>query len=367
MGAHNTLAIERALQDIQDGLAVVFFDPDGAATDTVLSLFPEERDLILFDPSDYKYPVAWNPLAGVPVERRALVASQYVDAFRSAYKYTAIATPDFNLTLYTCIATLLDNPEGTLFGVKYLITSDTYRKEMLKTLEDDVVKDLWDDLEQIDKRTRDQQVKSTRSNLSLLIADPRIRNVIGQKDSAFTFQDVLDRKQVLLIRLPIRQLGKVKTAILGLMLMSQLAAAEGECATYVLSPHRFEGGSLDDLIEDERFNLTVSHTFLNELSEELQAALFGHMDERVYFRLGIEDSERIHKTIPPNNTKAKLHKLRDNEARTFIGAYQYEETVEPVSEGNLAWARKLRNQSRRQHGSKRVHVAQKLKEFLGGM
>lgn len=364
LGAQNTLAIERALEDISSGSPVVFFDPDGAATDTILSLFPQERrdDLVLFDPSDYRYPIAWNPLADVATEHRALVASQYVDAFRAAYKYTAVNTPDFNLTLYTCLATLLD-AEGTLLGAKYLLTSDTYRKDMVKKVEDRVVKDLWDDFELLDKRTRDQQIKSTRSNLSLLIADPRIRNVIGQTTSAFSFKD----NRVFLIRLPISKLGRVKVSILGQMLMGQLLMTEGSFKTYVVNPHRFDGGSLIDLAEDDGFNLTISNTFLAELSDELQSALFGHMDDRIYFRLGIEDSERVHRTIPPDNTKPKLHKLHDGKARSFFDGYEYEERSEGLPDGDLAWAEKLRNQSRKQYGSKRLQAEREIAKLLRGM
>jgi DNA helicase HerA-like ATPase len=65
------------LQDIASGAGCAIFDPHGDDTEQLLSLIPPERqkDVILYDPSDFDFPVGFNPLYNIPTQRRPFVAS----------------------------------------------------------------------------------------------------------------------------------------------------------------------------------------------------------------------------------------------------------------------------------------------------
>ncbi|MEP2085051.1 MULTISPECIES: hypothetical protein [Hyphomicrobiales] len=289
------------------------------------------------------------------------MASLLLDAFRAANKYTHLSTPDFNLTLYSSLAALLDYPSGTLLSVPYMLTSETYRKRVVVRIKDPVVKDIWDTFETINERDRNQIIKSTRTNMTLLMADPRIRNILGQPESAFSVKDT----PLLFVRLPTAKLGKVKVNLLGSLFLALFLAHETEAQVYVMDAHRFEGGALIDA--SETLNLTVSNTYLDQLSPELQSALFGNMEERIIFRVGIEDSERLQKTMPENQIEPDPHKLRAYQAIVFTEHSQSSTYFPPIKAGRHKDAVKVANLSRLTYATARKHVEERINRFIGGM
>jgi type IV secretory pathway VirB4 component len=64
------------LQDIAAGAGCAFFDPHGDDTEQLLSLVPARRlkDIVLYDPSDFDFPIGFNPLHNVSPQRRPFVA-----------------------------------------------------------------------------------------------------------------------------------------------------------------------------------------------------------------------------------------------------------------------------------------------------
>lgn len=63
--------------DIMKGRGVGVVDPHGDLAEAILACIPKHRtnDVIIFDPSDYKYPIAFNMLEQVSPELRPIVAS----------------------------------------------------------------------------------------------------------------------------------------------------------------------------------------------------------------------------------------------------------------------------------------------------
>jgi hypothetical protein len=63
--------------DIIAGRGVGLIDPHGDLADTILENIPKSRtnDVILFDPSDYKHPIAFNMFDNVSREFKPIVAS----------------------------------------------------------------------------------------------------------------------------------------------------------------------------------------------------------------------------------------------------------------------------------------------------
>jgi hypothetical protein len=76
----STLLLDLISQDIASGRGVGVLDPHGDLVDEIMGRIPEERleDVILFDPSDTGYPVAWNILEAHSELERTLLASDLV-------------------------------------------------------------------------------------------------------------------------------------------------------------------------------------------------------------------------------------------------------------------------------------------------
>ncbi len=123
-GVGKTTALVRwALDDIYNGEGLAFFDPHGDAIEEILSrTLPARRsDVILYDPSDFNYPIAFNVLYNVAEQRNPFVASAVVDCFKSIWKDSW--GPQLEMFIYAGARALLDVPDGTLMGLKFLMTS----------------------------------------------------------------------------------------------------------------------------------------------------------------------------------------------------------------------------------------------------
>jgi len=174
--------------------------------------------------SDQAFPLGFNMLHNVPMDKRALIASSLVDAFKASWGYT-IATPDLDQFLYMGLSALLDMPDATLLGLKFILTpTSPYRNKVLSYIKDPIVKDFWaTDFEQhFSDKDKKEKTQSTLNKIRALVSDPTIRNVIGQKKSSFNLSDIIKDKQILLVSLPQGKLGIEKSRLIGSLLLAHL-------------------------------------------------------------------------------------------------------------------------------------------------
>ncbi len=373
-----TLLVNTALDDIGRGEGICFLDPHGDAIDDILARIPKRRakDVILFDPSDYEWPVAWNPLSTIPQESRAFVASSILTSAKAIWEYT-IPTPVLDEVLYASTAALLDTPGGTLLGMKFLLTSPKYRKHVRSYIKDPIVKDFWGDFENLPEKDKREMTRSTLNKIRYLLADPHVRNTIGQKKSAFVLEKVMSDSKMLLVRLPQGRLGLEKTRMLGALLLSQVHTTAlrrtGRTPFHVFIDecHDFATPTLYEMLSGIRkfgVSLTLANQYLDQLPRKLLSAILGNVGTRIIFRVGIEDSERLHRTIPHDNTEPMLHELAQYEARIFTGSSMSRNVYPPLPGGfNAESARKIANKSRISYASPRADVEAKIDKMLGRM
>ena len=299
--------IRWAADDIRQGCGVAFFDPIGDATKTLLNVIPKARweDIIWFDPSEF--PISINPFYTVPPARRSFVASSLVDTFKSVWGYSGVATPTLDMFLYNGARALLDMQDGTLFGLKYLLTNPFYRKRVTGNIKDRVIRDFWniDFGEHMPEREQREKSLSTLNKISALNSDPAIRHLIGQPKSKLNFQEILKSGKILLISLPQGHLGAEKAALIGSILLSQLnlTISSNACSVnmkkfhiYVDGCHTFASTPLLDMLANLRqsdVSLTLSNQYLDQLDLKLKSALIGTVGTIVSFQLGALDAETL--------------------------------------------------------------------------
>jgi hypothetical protein len=83
----STLLENMLYSDIMSGRGVGLIDPHGDLADTILANIPKSRtnDIVLFDPSDTEYPIAFNMLDNPRPELRPIVASGLVSIFKKMF------------------------------------------------------------------------------------------------------------------------------------------------------------------------------------------------------------------------------------------------------------------------------------------
>lgn len=333
----STLIKKLILENVHDGHGVFYVDPHGSDIDELLPYIPYRRrtDVILFDPSDEDYPIAWNPLEiDGPV---ALITSAFERAIKDAAGYSRASTPVMSLYIRNSLYALIAAGEP-LTGLPFLLTSSRYRERVLKQVTDPLVKRFWSDFEGLSDREKRQEVASTYNKAYALILDCRIRNVLGQARSRFSMKDLLAGR-IVLARLPQGRLGFEQVRVLGLLLLSQLhlqALAKPAAVpthVYLDEAHTFDGGTLTEMLSGIRkqgVSITLAHQNLAQLSRELKAAILGNCAQKYIFRVSMADAQELNERLGPDNVRTELFKLPSYTARCFAGLSTTEVTVEPL-------------------------------------
>lgn len=295
------------LQDLRAGNGICLIDPHGDLADQILALVPPRRrkDVVLFDPTDYDFPIGFNIFHKVPAHRRPFVASSVVDIFRAIWGSSW--GPQLEMFLYAGSAALLDFPGATLVGLKFLITSKKYRKRVLAHVRDPAVKDFWctDFEKHMPEKEQRERTLSTLNKIGQLIADPTVRNIIGQPRNKLSFTDIMDNKKIFIANLRQGDLGIQKSSLIGSLLISALHLSALQRKNnrtpfyvYVDEVHHFSGfNEMLSGIRKFRISLTLAHQYVSQLSLELRDAMLGTVGTIVAFQVGGDDADRLAKTF----------------------------------------------------------------------
>lgn len=362
----STLIASEIIKDLQDGNGVLVVDPTGDLTAAV-SLRCPKREVLYIDPT--LFPVGFNPLSNV--KNKPLAASLLTDVIKDVWDFKDTPTPVLTAVTRCAIATLLEVRGSTLLDVAKLLRDNDYRERILKDIKDPFLLETWAYWEQAyPKKDWRLLISSTENKAQTFGEDPRIADILGS-DSAFDLEMMMFDQGAIFLRLPISELGD-KTKLLGSLFLAytqSVAARRGVSppfSIYVDDCQHFAPATLENLLSVAKrynLNLTLAHQYLAQLTPELQSALIGNADMRICFKMGIEDSERLHRTMPQDNTKPKLHELGRFEVLTLFEDKIETATTKPLPGGNVRRQRAIVEQSRRRYGGK--SVKRERREFWG--
>src|SRR3989338_705387 len=84
----STMLENMAIQDIRNGNGLVVIDPHGSFAETLLEFVPESRvkDVLYFAPFELECPVSFNVMEDVGFDRRHIVASGLMSAFKKIWQ-----------------------------------------------------------------------------------------------------------------------------------------------------------------------------------------------------------------------------------------------------------------------------------------
>ncbi|MCP4184604.1 MAG: type IV secretory system conjugative DNA transfer family protein, partial [Hyphomicrobiales bacterium] len=197
----STAMVRWAIDDILVGDGIAFFDPHGDGAQDIIKHIPKSRrsDVVYFNP--YELAIGFNVFDNVPEERKSFVASSIVDSFKAVWGYSDIATPALDQFLYNGARAMMDMPDGTLLGLKFLLTSPKYRRRVISHINDPTIADFWktDFEEHMPEREQRERTLSTLNKIGALISDPAIRTCIGQPKSRLVLKDIMDNGKILII------------------------------------------------------------------------------------------------------------------------------------------------------------------------
>ncbi|MDP4000390.1 MAG: type IV secretion system DNA-binding domain-containing protein [bacterium] len=302
------------LSDMDAGRGLAVVDPHGDFIESVLDHIPRSRvdDVIVFNPADREHPIAFNILEKVDKDAKPLVASGVVGVFEKIYGHSW--GPRLEHILRNTIFALLDYPGSTLLDVPKLLANDKFRQEVIKHIEDPVVKNFWiDEFGNYTERQRVEAIAPIQNKVGQFLASTTIRNIVGQPHTAINMREAMDNGKIILLKLSKGELGEDASALLGAMLITkmQLAAMsranipEAERRDFYLYVDEFQNFATESfatiLSEARKYhlNLAIAHQYVSQMPEEVRDAVFGNIGTIISFRVGAADAAWLVKEFEP--------------------------------------------------------------------
>jgi hypothetical protein len=313
----STLLENMAIQDIQNGNGIAFVDPHGSSADKLLEYVPEHRikDVIYFAPFDLDHPISFNVMEDVGADKRHLVAAGLMSAFKKIWVDAWSARMEYILN--NTILALLEYPDSTLISINRMLADKDYRKLVVDNVTDPSVKSFWvDEFAKYTDRFASEATPAIQNKIGQFISNPLIRNIIGQPHSSFDVRKAMDEKKILIVNLSKGRMGESNANLLGAMLITKIylgAMSRADASASVLKelPHfyfyvdefqNFANESFAGILSEARkynLSLTIAHQYIEQMTDEVRAAVFGNVGTMISFRVGAYDAEVLEKEYAP--------------------------------------------------------------------
>lgn len=314
-GMGKTTMIENMIvQDILAGNGVAFVDPHGESVEKILGYIPSSRvnDVVYFNPADLDYPIAFNPLESVDPKYKHLVASGLMGVFTKIWENVWSARMEYILN--NTILALLDTPGNTMLGIARMLVDRKFRKKITDNIRDPVVKSFWiDEFANYNERFRNEAIAPIQNKVGQFLSSAIIRNIVGQTKSTIDLREIMDNKKILLLNLAKGRIGEDNSALLGAMFITKLQLAamsrvdipEEERTDFYLYVDEFQNFATESFAtilseaRKYRLNLVIAHQYIEQLDEEVTAAVFGNVGTLITFRIGATDAEALEPEFAP--------------------------------------------------------------------
>ncbi|MFA5062079.1 MAG: type IV secretion system DNA-binding domain-containing protein [Patescibacteria group bacterium] len=319
-----TLLENMVLNDIYAGHGVGYIDPHGDTAEKILNYIPANRinDVVYFNPADLDYPIAFNILETIRPEQKHLVASGLMGVFKKIWPDVWSARMEYILN--NTILALLEFPNTTLLGINRLLADDNYRRRVVRSLKDPVVKSFWEsEFANYDERYRREAIAPVQNKIGQFLSASVIRNIVAQVKSRINIREIMDEKKIFIMNLSKGRIGEDNSRLLGGMLVTkiQLAAMErveipetqrSDFFLYVDEFQNFATESFANILSEARkyrLDLIMAHQYMEQLDEKVLAAIVGNVGSMITFRVGSTDAEILAKEFSPTFIEADLVNL----------------------------------------------------------
>jgi Type IV secretion-system coupling protein DNA-binding domain len=293
-------------EDIQSGQGFAVLDPHGDLVDAILRYIPKHRieDVVLLDPADIDFPIAFNPLEKVPEPQKMQVTIGFLQIFKKLFGSNWSDRLEHVLR-YTTLA-LLDSPNTTVLSILKMLTDKNYRQKIVSRIQDSVVKSFWvSEFAAWSEKFDADAITPLLNKVGQFVATNMVRNMIGQPVTKFKIRDIMDNKKILLMKVSKGLLGEENSSLIGSMFITKLYQAAMERADtsedkrtdFYLYVDEFQNFATDTFAEilsearKYRLNLTIAHQYMGQLSDVVRKTVFGNVGSMVSFRVGAEDAD----------------------------------------------------------------------------
>lgn len=320
----STILENMIIEDIYAGRGVAVVDPHGDLAEKIIEFIPSERvnDIVYFNPSDIDYPIAFNVVEQVEPHLRHLVASGLIGVFEKLWADSW--GPRLEYILRNSILAILDYPNSTLLSITRMLSDKPFRKKVIEKIQDPVVKAFWTkEFAGYADKFASEAVSPIQNKVGQFLSSSLIRNIVGQVKSSIDLRSIMDEGKVLIMNLSKGRIGEDNSELLGAMMITKLQLAamsrvniheqdRRDFYLYVDEFQNFATDSFANILSEARkyrLNLIMGHQYIEQLNENVKAAVFGNVGTLVVFRVGATDAEELVKEFLPVFTQEDLVNL----------------------------------------------------------
>lgn len=323
----STLLENLVIQDIQNGEGVCIIDPHGSLAEKALEYVPEDRldDVIYFAPFDTEYPISFNVLEDIGVEKRHLVVSGLMSVFKKVWQDAW--SPRMEYILNNTLLALIEYPGSTLMGVNRMYSDKEFRKKIVDNIKDPAVRSFWvDEYAKYTDKFAAEATPAIQNKIGQYTLNPLIRNIIGQPTSSFDIREIMDKKKIFIINLSKGRIGEQNMNLLGGMFVTKIYLAAMSRAElpqseidklppfyfYVDEFQNFANESFAQILSEARkykLCLTVANQYVTQMVDEVRDAILGNVGTMITFRIGPTDAQIFEKEFAPTFTAQDLTNL----------------------------------------------------------
>lgn len=320
-----------ALSDVYHNQGYAIIDPHGDFAVNNIKAIPAHRikDVVYFNPADTAYPLGFNPMEVINPSMKNNISSEIIGVLKRMFGESWGPRLEYILR-YTILA-LLDHPNTTMLDITRMLTDKKFRKEVLATCQDTVVLQFWNvEFASWNEKYMTEAVAPVLNKVGAFVANPIIRNIIGQPKSTFNIRQIMDEGKILIVNLSRGLIGEDNAAILGAFLVTKIQLAAMSRADipniedrrpfylYVDEFQNFATDSFAVILSEARkygLNLTVANQYIAQLQENVRNAVFGNVGTMISFRVSADDAPTLAKQFEPQFEPTDLLQMHN---RSFI-------------------------------------------------
>jgi len=303
------------ISDIQSGNGCCLVDPHGDLAEAILKFVPKERikDVVYVNPADREFPIGFNPLGTADsYETRQHLSTFFIAIFKKLFAVNWNQRME-HLIRYITLA-LLETPDSNILGIPRMLSDTPFRHRVIQQIKDPVVKNFWTNefSASADQYSR-EAVVPILNKIGQFIANPVVRNMIGQKRNALDFGKFMDEGKIVILNISKGKLGDENAALLGAMFITKIQQAALARANtpeeqrrdfyfYVDEFQNFATEAFSTILSEARkyhLDLTIAHQYIAQLPEDVKATAFGNVGSLVVFPVGGDDAAYLAKEFSP--------------------------------------------------------------------
>lgn len=321
-------------QDILAGRGCGLLDPHtDLVRDLLASLhrakFFQSRNncerLLYFDPSRDNAVMPFNVLASGSTPYQTAV--HLIEAFRRTWPESLREAPRFTNILLASLLVLIEN-RLTLAELPRFLTDKKFREPLLENMHDAEIVSVFHD--RLDRWGREQPLilESILNKVSAFTLNPTLRRILGQRENALNFRQIMDEGKVLLVDLGSCD-GETRRLLGSLIVtgIEQAALARKDEPARSRRPFYFyidefqdfsanEGSAItlaQILSESRKFglHLTLAHQTLGQMDNAHLISALGNVGVKIVFAVDRTDAEVMVKKLFAVGSERIKHEVVD--------------------------------------------------------